>query len=253
MSRRAILAIILSSLTILLVLSYTTQIESAAKNIDQVHWQGYPLPPCFLDAKQCAGHVLGTDENGRDLWARLLVGGRVSLGTALLAALLELAAGIFFGAFARVDGAFMKLVTMGFLNALSCFPAWLFIAVVTIFALPPHRASLAPTILAAIAGLLFAQPVAREVASTHDLRSAGNAALDIALRDWPRILLLLGTVDFFGFGIQAPTPSWGNMLENIQSNYSNAPWVSVFPAVCLFTAAVVIELARRRLIAEPET
>src|SRR5579884_1421430 len=42
--------------------------------IDNVHWQGNPLPPCFVDASQCGGHSLGSDENGRDLLARLIFG-----------------------------------------------------------------------------------------------------------------------------------------------------------------------------------
>src|ERR1700693_1237928 len=107
MHKRAGIAAILVILIALLVLSYSPQIESAANAIDQAHWQGYPMPPCFLDAKLCGGHVLGTDENGRDMLARLMVGARLSLGVTLLAAILELAFGVVFGTLVRRGGGFV--------------------------------------------------------------------------------------------------------------------------------------------------
>src|SRR5580704_17677717 len=66
--------------------------------IDQVHWQGYPLAPGV------AGHLLGTDENGRDLLARLVWGAQISLTVAFFAVLMEIVIGAFLGALAGYYG-----------------------------------------------------------------------------------------------------------------------------------------------------
>jgi peptide/nickel transport system permease protein len=63
--------------------------------------------------------------------------------------------------------------------------------------------------------------------------------------EWAAITLILATVDFFGFGVQPPTASLGNMLAGIQFNAQSAPWVAIAPGVCLFAAVFGIELARR--------
>ena len=68
--------------------------------IDQVHWQGNPLPPCFQDSHLCGGHTLGTDENGRDLLARLIFGARISLTVGVAAVIMELIIGTLLGAVA---------------------------------------------------------------------------------------------------------------------------------------------------------
>src|ERR1700737_2130533 len=66
--------------------------------IDQVHWQGYPLAPGI------AGHILGTDENGRDLLARLMFGARVSLTVALFPVIMEISIGTVLGAISGYYG-----------------------------------------------------------------------------------------------------------------------------------------------------
>ena len=82
--------------------------------IDNVHWQGTPLPPCFQDASQCGGHLLGTDEVGRDLLSRLFFGARISLAVGLFAVLMEILIGSTLGAIAGyyggwIDWALMRL------------------------------------------------------------------------------------------------------------------------------------------------
>lgn len=72
--------------------------------IDEVHWQGNPLPPCFQDAVACGGHSLGTDENGRDLLSRLMFGARISLTVGVAAVIMELCIGTLLGALAGYFG-----------------------------------------------------------------------------------------------------------------------------------------------------
>jgi len=59
---------------------------------------------------------------------------------------------------------------------------------------------------------------------------------------------LLATLYYFGLGVQQPTPSWGNALANALSNFTIAWWASIFPAACLFRAALAIEVAGARFL-----
>jgi peptide/nickel transport system permease protein len=72
--------------------------------IDNVHWIGNPLPPCFQDAAQCGGHLLGSDEDGRDELARLIFGARISLTVGVAAVGMELLIGTVLGAIAGYYG-----------------------------------------------------------------------------------------------------------------------------------------------------
>src|SRR5271155_1953711 len=76
---RLAIAGIVAILVIVLGAVFAKQLSPFDPNaIDNVNWQGQPLPPCFQDAAQCGGHPLGTDEVGRDLLSRLLFGARIS-------------------------------------------------------------------------------------------------------------------------------------------------------------------------------
>ncbi len=90
-------AIVLLCLVLVAVLApFITPTDPNA--IDNVNWQGNPLPPCFQDAHLCGHHSLGTDENGRDLLARLIFGARISLTVGVAAVIIELILGTILGA-----------------------------------------------------------------------------------------------------------------------------------------------------------
>ena len=248
MSRRTAVVTILAALAVLFVLLVRAQLKFDPNAID-VHWFGTALPPCFVDAGACAGHVLGTDDLGRDVLARLVYGGQVSLGLSLIALAMELALGVVFGLFARYGGAVLKFVIMRFGDAISCFPAWLFLVVIVFVGTPPSRAGLSGFALAAIAAILFSPRIARLIATVGGVRTVVLAVSDQAARDLGRVIVLLATVDFVGLGIQPPTASWGNMLVDAAQNMIIAWWVAVLPALCIFGAVLAIEIVRRRLFA----
>jgi len=190
--------------------------------IDQANWDGYPLAPGV------AGHVLGTEENGRDLLARLLVGMRTSLGIAALAALVATSIGALVAKAAKVAAWF------GGRDALS------------VTGIRPFAAF--PFILAIVALLVAIR------GTTNDLNPL-TIALIIAAVSWPAIvpafrargpataggvvdlaacaLLLEITMSIGGFGVQPPTPSLGNMLVNAQSSIAFAPWIVLAPTVVI--------------------
>ena len=247
MTRRAIVFAVVAALAALSLFLLDARLESAAYTIDQANWQGDPLPPCFLDARICGGHVLGTDDNGFDLLARLVVATRVSLWISLLAAILSLSIGGAFGLLARYGGPVIRFTIMRFTEALACFPGWVLFVVVVMFATPPGRV-LHPAVLAAIAAVIFSPPVVRYIAFAQELRKTGRPLLNRTARNWGELILFLATVDFFGWGVWRGSPSLGNLLRHMEMPFLMFWWMDVFPAVCILAAALLIEIARRRFL-----
>ena len=92
-------------LLMVLIAAFAHQFAPQDPNaIDEVHWQGNPLPPCFQDAVACGAHSLGTDENGRDLLSRLMFGARISLTVGVAAVIMELFIGTLLGALSGYFG-----------------------------------------------------------------------------------------------------------------------------------------------------
>jgi peptide/nickel transport system permease protein len=248
-TRRAILVTALVLFSAVFFLLVDGRMQTYANVIDQAHWRGDPLPPCFVNAGNCGGHILGSDENGRDLLSRLWVGGVLSLTLSFLAVTLELLIGFALGALARSGGKAISFVVLRVADGVSCFPPWLLLVAILMFATPAHRATLSAAIIAAIAAILLSPRITRQVALAGSFRGAARAALNQAAQDWPKALVLLATIDYFGFGIQHPTASWGNMLEYAQMNMMAGWWIVAFPGLCIFIAAFTIEILRRGFLA----
>lgn len=211
-----------------------------SNGIDNVHWNGYPLPPCFVNAATCGGHVLGTDEVGRDVLARLAVGAETSLGISLWAAAVEL---VIVGVVVYIVYRSKRLgpVAARVADGLSTLAAWPFLVVIAFMLFDsklPQWGRLAA--LAAVGGIVMSARLVSLGIETFDARSI----IHRLRTDWANLLLLIATIDFFGLGVQPPTASWGNMLANGQQNFSIAWWAAIFPAVCLFAAALAIRVGK---------
>ncbi|MGB8965262.1 MAG: ABC transporter permease [Candidatus Cybelea sp.] len=235
--------------------------------IDNVHWQGMPLPPCFQDAAQCGGHTLGTDEVGRDLLSRLLFGARISLTVGLFAVIMEVLIGATLGAIAGYYGGWIDYGLMRLTDVFLSIPLLPLLLVLTaIVAATSSRAALNFGVIVIIIGALSWPPVARLVRASflslrerefaEAARALGNndgriifrhllpnaiapivvqATLDVA-----NVIVLESTLSFLGLGIQPPTASWGNMLANAQSNLQTAWWAAVFPGLCILITVLAI-------------
>jgi peptide/nickel transport system permease protein len=229
--------------------------------IDQVHWQGYPLAPGI------AGHLLGTDENGRDLLARLMFGARISLTVALFAVFMEITIGTVLGAIAGYYGGWVDFIIMRVTDVVLSIPLLPLLLVITaIVAGTSQKAALSFGVIVLIIGFLTWPAVARLVRASflslrerefaEAARALGNrdgriifrhllpnavapiivqATLEIA-----NVIILESTLSFLGFGIQPPTASWGNMLANAQSNITVAPWAAIFPGLCILITVLAI-------------
>jgi len=218
-----------------------------------------PRDPLYIDMAHKfarpgeAGFVLGADELGRDLLSRLLHAGRVSLAVGLITALIAVCVGSILGAVAgfyggAVDSAIMRVVDV-------------LISIPTIFLLLALAAFLKPTMLTItlIIGLNSWMSVARmvrgQVLSLKEqefvlaARAAGAGAGRLIVRQLlpnavapvlvaatltvATAILLESSLSYLGYGIQPPTASWGNMLNNAQSYVLYAPWVAVYPGAMI--------------------
>jgi peptide/nickel transport system permease protein len=218
-----------------------------------------PRDPLYIDMNHKfarpgeAGFVLGADELGRDLLSRLLHAGRVSLAVGLITALIAVLVGSILGAVAGFYGGGVDTAIMRVVDVLLSIP--------TIFLLLALSAFLKPTMLTItlIIGLNSWMSVARmvrgQVLSLKEqefvlaARAAGAGARRLIVRQLlpnavapvlvaatltvATAILLESSLSYLGYGIQPPTASWGNMLNNAQSYVLYAPWVAVYPGAMI--------------------
>lgn len=203
-----------------------------------------------------AGHVLGTDDLGRDVLSRLMYAGQISLSVGVAAMLVTLIVGFAIGAFAAYYGGWIDTVLMRLTDVMLCFPSVFLLLFVAAFVTPSL------TSIALMIGLTCWMEIARIVRSQiMALKSAdfiaaaqmvGAPAWRIVLRqilpntlapilvaatlNTANAILLESYISFLGYGIQPPQASWGNMLTNAQSDFQVDAWLAVFPGLAITLA-----------------
>ena len=198
-------------------------------------------------------HVLGTDNLGRDILARLLHGGRTSLALAATAVVLGAAVGIVVGLVAGSGGERIDAVLMRAADVQLAFPViMLAIAIVAVVGTSP--AALVG-VLALSGWVLYARTVRASVLTLRrleyveaaytlgasDLRIIGRHILPntlgpilvIGSSQFATMVLLESGLSFLGMGIQAPQPSWGLMLAEGRDYLSNAWWLATMPGLAI--------------------
>ena len=214
------------------------------------------LPP-FTD-----GHVLGTDSNGRDILTRVIYGGRVSLTVAILAAVVALTVGGLVGAVAGFYGGLIDNVLMRFVDVIISIPGITLLLLLSVW-LHPGPIGLA-FVIAATGWTGLSRLVRGNVLSLRSrdyvdaARVIGATNRRIILRHimpnvlsvmvvWislaiPSLILTEAALSYLGFGVNIPTPSWGNMLDEAKEFYLIS-WTYVFvPGVTIFITALGFNL-----------
>ena len=198
-------------------------------------------------------YVLGTDNLGRDIFARLLYGGRVSLVLATSAVLLAASAGVVVGLVTGVVGGRLDDLVMRVADVQLAFPViMLAIAIVAVVGTSP----LALVSVLALSGwVLYARTVRANVLTIRQLeyveaaRTLGASDLRVVFRhvlpntlasilviassQFATMVLLESGLSFLGMGVQPPQPSWGAMLSEGRDYLSNAWWLATVPGLAI--------------------
>ena len=219
-----------------------------------------------------AEHIMGTDELGRDLLTRILYGGRVSLSIGVMAMALAVVVGAVVGGVAGFYGGWVDNVLMRFTDMMLAFPS-LFILIILSLALRdiPIEALRGTAfasvfsivlVIAVLAWMRVARLVRASFLSLKEkefieaARCCGvpnwrimvrhllpNAMSPIIVAATFRVATSIITesgLSYLGFGVQPPTPTWGNMLRNAQTQMTRAPWTAIFPGLMIFIAVIAI-------------
>jgi peptide/nickel transport system permease protein len=195
-------------------------------------------------------HVLGTDELGRDILARLMMGGRISLAIGFVAMAGAMVIGVVVGTIAGFYGGWLGAALMRFVDAVLCFPA--------IFLLLALAALSTTLLIAATSWMNVARIVEAQIRSLRErdfaaaARVMGASNLHIMFRgllpnamapivvaatlNVAKAILLESYVSYLGYGIQPPVSSWGNMLNNVQIYLTSAPWLAILPGIAITLA-----------------
>jgi peptide/nickel transport system permease protein len=200
-----------------------------------------------------AQNLFGTDEYGRDIWARLLYGARISLLIGLTSTALAMAGGSLIGILAGWYGGRFDAFVMQVMDMLLAFPA-LILGLIIVAMLGPSTINIvlaiALTSLPAFARVARAPTIAlRQREFVDACRALGFSDLRIlALHVLPNIMaeiLVVGSLwlanairteaslAFIGLGIKPPTPTWGGMIRSGFENILDSAWLAVVPSVAI--------------------
>jgi ABC-type dipeptide/oligopeptide/nickel transport system permease subunit len=217
---------------------------------------GNPVPP------GTNGFLLGTDSTGRDLLVRILYGARISLFVGIVTTLIATLLGVGVGLMAGYFGGIIDTVLARFTDAVLAFP-YIVLALALAAVFGPSLTIIVVMITffswAGIARIVRGQTLSiKEKEYIEAARSLGAGPFRIMFFDiLPNLLapvLVIGTLyipnavvfeatlSYLGLGVQAPTPSWGNMLSDAQNFYQVAWWYLVFPAVALLITTLAFNL-----------
>lgn len=214
-----------------------------------------------------AEHPFGTDQNGRDVLARIIHGGRVSLAVGFVSMGIALVIGILIGALAGWFGGKTDMAISRFIEIVICFPTFFLILTVMAF-WPPSIWNI--MIVIGITGwtgiarlvrgevlrirneefVLAAQVTgARQmtVLFRHVLPHALAPVIVSAAFSVAGAMLTESSLSFLGFGVQPPTSSWGQILGQSKPYVRTAWWLVVFPGVVLFLSITAYNILGDRL------
>jgi oligopeptide transport system permease protein len=206
-----------------------------------------------------AVHWFGTDKLGRDIFTRIMYGGRVSLGVAFVGSLTALVIGVFYGAISGYAGGWIDDIMMRFVDLMFGFPTILFIILMLLVIPPNSSAGLIMVGLFVALGIVSWLNVARLVRGQFlSLReqefvlaaralgaSPGRTIMRHILPNsispvivWlslqiPNLIMVEATLSFIGLGVKSPTPSWGGMLSEGWRAMRTSPHLAIFPAMAI--------------------
>lgn len=205
-------------------------------------------------------HVMGTDDLGRDLFSRVLYGGRVSILIGLLAAVIGTGFGSLLGAVSgyyggRVDGTLMRFTDVVY--SIPTLPLLIVLASYT------QAGALSMAIAIGVLSWMTTARVVRgevlkirameyveaarslgatnaRIIARHVLPNAAGPIVVGATLAVGNAIILESSLSFLGLGVQPPTPTWGNMLMDAQATMATQPWLSIFPGLAILVVVLAV-------------
>jgi ABC-type dipeptide/oligopeptide/nickel transport system permease subunit len=210
-----------------------------------------------------SAHPFGTDDLGRDAFARVVWGSRVSMQAGVFSILLAIAVGVPLGLVAGYYGGALDQLIMRLTDAWLAFPFLILaIGLVTIMGPSLTNATIAiglgatPTYIRLTRGLVLATAAEDYVQSAralgagdtrlmarHILPNIFSALLVQATVSIPIAIIAEAVLSFLGLGVQPPTPSWGTMLNAAQQFLDSAPWMAWWPGLAIFVLTLSFNVA----------
>lgn len=228
-----------------------------------------PFDPLRIDLRHrfagpaFGGNLFGTDQLGRDLLVRLLMAGRISLTIGLCAMVVSTAFGTLVGITAGYYGGWTRVLLMRFVDAMLSFPQIFLLLVLAAF-IQPSIVTIT-LLIAATTWMEVARVVEGQIRSLRErdfvlaaqtfgasgryvmmrelLPNAAGPIIVAATLAIARAILMEAYVSFLGYGVQAPTASWGNMLNDAQQYLGSAPWLAIFPGLAITLAVASFNFA----------
>jgi len=217
-----------------------------------------PCDPSLIDttnilAAPGQGHLLGTDELGRDVLSRLIYSARISLLVGFVAVGIATAIGVAVGAVSGYYGGWLDSVLMRFVDIMLCFPT-IFLILAVIAVLEPSIWNI--MVIIGVTGWMGVSRLVRAEFLTLKERDFVMASKAVGAGDFRIIfrhllpnalapvvvsavlgvggaILTESALSFLGLGVQPPTASWGNMLTSGKDNIEIAWWLSLFPGLAI--------------------
>ena len=216
----------------------------------QVDWSALRSPPDFSK-----GHYLGTDQNGRDVAARLLQGTQMSLLVAATATLVSVVIGVLYGSIAGYFGGRVDAMMMRFVDIMYALPYILFVIIlVVIFGRSPVLLFVGIGMLEwlTMARIVRGQTLSlKEKEFVEAARAGGARPFTIIFRHIvpnlsgpvviyatltiPEIIITESFLSYLGLGVQEPLTSLGTLISNGAPVAEVMPWLLVYPAIVLVT------------------
>lgn len=212
-------------------------------------------------------HLLGTDDLGRDVLARMIHGARVSLAVGLLATLIAVVVGSFFGAIAGYYGGAADWIVSRTIEVVLCFP-FLFLVLGIVALFKPSMATLMIALgltswtsearyvrgeFLRIREAEFAQAArasgARDgrIIFRHLLPNALAPVIVSASFGVAAAILTESALSFLGLGVPLPTASWGSVLSAAHEHLDYAWWLVLFPGLAIFSTVAAFNIVGERL------
>jgi microcin C transport system permease protein len=236
---------------------------------DSVLWPPFSWDPFesnkkvdYYPSAPSSENIFGTDDRGRDVFARLLYGFKYSISYALLVWVITYFIGTIVGAIMGYYGGKLDFISQRIVEILSTVPQF-FLLIILISIFTPSLFWL--VIISSVFAWIPTSYYVRAEFLKNRKREFVEAAKSMGASE-PSILFKhilpnsltplitftpfaiaagisgLAALDYLGFGLEVPTPSWGELLSQAQKNYTIAPWLAIYPSICLFLTLTLLNL-----------